>query len=375
MLTVQGFSSPSVGRLPLCWLAAGIFLACADSAPLEIGVALGTEGERGASLAIARLNAERGRGRPVAMRIVHGGWNTGAEIALQVAESLAENPRVMAVVGHANSSASLAGSEVYNQRHVVQVAPTTTAPLYSDAGPWSFRLAPSDLHQARFLADAARATGHGRVAVAYVNDDYGRALYAMTNRALGENGLRSVYDGAFVEDDTTNGPAGLVKPLVDAKPILLLWLGRAREFAQVAPLLRKALPDLQVLASDGFGGLNVGSDTSGVFDGVQYVRLVNVDRPDSTFQRVRTEYRRATGGQEITDQAALSYDAVMLVGAAIGEVGGNRERIREWMNHVGRDRPPFAGITGPIAFDGGGDPLTRYHVVTARAPRHTSVRP
>jgi branched-chain amino acid transport system substrate-binding protein len=348
-------------------------LACrAPAKAYVIGVVLGGEGEHAARLALARVNAAGGiNGRPLEIRTVSGRWSTGAQQALIAAESLAADPRVLAVIGHANSSASLAGSQVYNERHVVQIAPTTTAPLYDRAGPYSFRLVPSDTYQARFLAETARAQVGGRVAVFYVNDDYGRSLHALMISALAEKGVRPVFDGGYVEGDTTNGAPDLITGLEQAKPNLLVWIGRAPEFMRVSSRLHEKLPALEVLASDGFGGPPLEGDSTGRFDRVRYVRLVNVATTDTMFASVRAEYRKLGLG-EISDQAALSFDAVMLLVAAIREVGADRERIRSWLFGLGRDRPAYLGITGPVAFPRPGDPASHYYLVTAGTRRRAS---
>jgi branched-chain amino acid transport system substrate-binding protein len=333
---------------------------------------LGGEGEQGARLALERVNAAGGvNGHPLEIRNLRGKVKSGAQEALVAAESLAADPQVLAVIGHSNSSASLAGSQVYNQRRVVQIAPTTTAPLFDHAGPYSFRLVPSDEYQARFLAEQVRSQPGARVAVLHVNDDYGRGLHAMVLSALAKKGIRPILDRGYVEGDSENGAAELSDGLERAKPNLLVWLGRAPEFARIASRLRERLPAVDVLASDGFGGPTVNDDSAGRFDGVRYVRLINVASIDTAFVRVRADYRKLGRG-DIPDQAALSFDAFMLVATAIRDVGPDRERIRAWLVGLGRERPEYQGITGPLAFPRPGDPASHYFLMTAGAERWES---
>ena len=347
--------------------------ACRDTRPYVVGVVLASEGEQGARLALEHVNASGGvRGRTLEARNFSGAYNSGARVALQVAESLSKDPRVVAVIGHTNSSASLAAAQVYNEQHVAQIAPTTTAPLYSQAGPYSFRLVASDEHQARFLADQVMAKAGARIAIVYVNDDYGRALHMMLDAALAQREVRPVYEGSYVEDDTANGAAELIGSIAAAHPTILVWLGRASEFKRIASRLRADLPTVEVIASDGFGGSTVESDSGGLFNGVRYVRLVDVDRADTALQRVRGEYEKLGRG-ELSDQAALAYDAVLLVAQAIREVGPDRERIRDWLARLGTDHPAYPGITGPLSFQRLGDRAPSYVLVTPRARRPPAV--
>jgi branched-chain amino acid transport system substrate-binding protein len=47
---------------------------------------------------------------------------------------------------------------------------------------------------------------------------------------------------------------------------------------------------------------------------------------------------------------AMFYDAVMLMGTAIRSAGAERTAVRDYLASLGRTRPPYEGITGPIAF-------------------------
>ncbi|HET7188672.1 MAG TPA: branched-chain amino acid ABC transporter substrate-binding protein [Gemmatimonadaceae bacterium] len=360
-------------RTAAAMLALSLGVACRDTRPYVVGVVLASEGEQGARLALKHVNASGGvRGRAMEARNFSGAYNSGARVALQVAESLSRDTRVVAVIGHTNSSASLAAAQVYNEQHVAQIAPTTTAPLYSQAGPYSFRLVASDEHQARFIADQVMARAGARIAIVYVNDDYGRALHMMLGGELSQRKVRPVYEGSYVEDDTANGAAELIGSIAAARPTTLVWLGRASEFRRIATRLRAALPRVEVIASDGFGGSAVESDSGGLFDRVRYVRLVDVDRADTTLQRVRGEYEKLGRG-DLSDQAALAYDAVLLVAQAIREVGPDRERIRDWLARLGTDHPAYPGITGPLSFQRLGDRAPSYVLVTPGARRPAGV--
>lgn len=341
-----------------------VMAACSDRAPYRLGVVASTDGMRGAELAARDINKSGGvRGRPIELHSVGGASSSNAAIALQVAETLAADARVLAVIGHANSSASLAASQVYNARRVVQVAPTSTTPLFSAAGPYSFRLVGSDEFQGRFLADEIVAERPKRVAVVYVNDDYGRALHRSLEAELRQRGVATVRAYPYAEQDTS-GRRELVAALAHQRPEMLAWLGRVGYFALVAAPLRAALPSLRIVASDGFGGPEVDADPRGLFAGVRHARLTDMGRADTLLQRVRRQYRTEAGA-DMSDEAALSYDAVLLLAEAVRAAGPDRPAIRDWMARVGRTSPAFTGVTGPIVFTDSGDRVPHYVLVTA----------
>jgi branched-chain amino acid transport system substrate-binding protein len=331
-------------------------------------VVLGGDGSRGAVLAAEDVNAHGGvNGHRLELVQLTGASSVSARVALAAAESLAMNDRVLAVVGHTNSGASLAASQIYNARHVVQIAPTSTTPLYSNAGPYSFRMVASDVHQGVYLAKEALSHGDARVAVLFVNDDYGRGLREVLVERLRAEGVKPVYDAPFAEDDR-NGKHGefdeIITSVVRAHPQVLVWVGRSRAYRDVSAAFRRELPAMKVLASDGFGGPELSHDSAHLFDGVRYVRLVDYSQHDSALKTLRQRFIEGTY-PELTDQAVLSYDAVMLLAEALRHTGAKREAIREWLARVGRGSPPFEGLTGPIGFPSGGDRAPSYFMDVA----------
>jgi branched-chain amino acid transport system substrate-binding protein len=364
----------SIPKPPVWLFSLGAAIAfatgCDRGAPYRIGMVLDADGVRGATIAAEQINASGGiHGHRLELRNIGGGGSTKAKLALETAESLATDPSVLAVVGHTNSSASLAASQVYNARHVVQIAPTSTTPLYGDAGPYSFRLVASDVHQGVFLADQAlMRKAHPRIAMVFVNDDYGRPLGNVVRERLLHAGVVPVYDAPYSEKDS-HPDIEVATSLAQARPDVLIWIGRAYDYASMQPLFTKAVPGLEVIASDGFGGPALLTDSSQRFDGVRYVRLIDVDRPDSTLRALRARYVH-DGLGEPSDQAVLSYDAVSLLAEAIRQAGPSREALREWLAKVGRGAPAFRGLSGPIAFASRGDRAPAYFLkrIDGRTP-------
>lgn len=349
-------------------VAAVLAVACGPPEPVRIGVVVGEDGMLGARFAEDSINRAGGiRGRPLELMVFSGQWLTSAEAALRAADSLTRVPGVLAVVGHANSSASLAASQVYNSTRVVQVAPNSTSPLYRAAGPYSYRLVGSDAQQASFLVDELRRRGAPRTAVFFVNDDYGRPLRDSVVAHAAAARVPIVLETPYSELENFADAEAVIAQLVRARPELILWLGRALDLKRVLDAARGRL-NVPVLASDGIGVLCCVTDSMRrALQGVAFVRLVNPHNADPAFQALRTRYMEATGDRGVTDQAALTFDAVLLLAAAIQQEGADREGIRRYLDALGRGRPRFRGVTGTIAFDSAGDALASYHLDTVRS--------
>lgn len=340
-----------------------LLLACRERAPLRIGVVLDADGLLGAVMAADDLNAVGGiNGRKLELRVVKGLSSTSAKDALTAADSLATDATILAVVGHTNSNASLAASQVYNERHVVQIAPTSTAPLYSQAGPYSFRMVPSDLYQGEFLAKlVARDFAHSRVAVLYVNDDYGRGLHGKLAEGLADRDIHPVYDAPASVVAAITDVQDLAQTVVRARPDLIVWIGAEAELRQLLAAVEPSLPHVRVLASDRFSMPKMHMANARVLRGVRYVRFRAVDDASPVARELTARYERQYH-DESSDQFLLAYDAVRLVATAIAAVGADRERIREYLAGVGTTHPAFASLDGPLQFDANGDPPPSYHL-------------
>src|SRR6266705_5611146 len=168
-------------------LVASLWLASCSrdgARPIVLGLAgpfsqpRGVSMRQAAELAVKEINARGGvRGRPLALRIMDDSGR--ADVAIRVAESLTDDPEVVAVIGHLTSGTSLAGARVYGagRRPVVMISPSASSPDLSGISPYVFRVCPSDLQHGPHLARFAwRTLGARRAGIIYVNNDYGRGV-------------------------------------------------------------------------------------------------------------------------------------------------------------------------------------------------------
>ena len=322
---------------------------CAEEAPPKIGVIVSATPAQAAGIAATEL----GRGEHgyfEALIAVPPTPATDAEQAIEQAYAFVNDPRVLAVVGHANSASSLAASQIYNDAGLVQIAPTTTAPVYGEAGPFSFRLVPSDSFQAGYLA---RVRDHhypdSRVALVHVNDDYGRGLLRMLRPQLDS----IVFEGMYADGGDSVMVTRVLDGVVASRPDLLVWLGRPRTLGLLLPRLREVLPDVAVVCADACDTATVYDNVDGRFTGLFFVRFFDPGATDSATASFRSRYQKQTG-EVASGEALLTYDAVRLVRAALLEGARTREDVRQYLVSLGSARPAFEGITGSIEFDGSG---------------------
>jgi branched-chain amino acid transport system substrate-binding protein len=360
---------PSPGGPRWLWLVALAATGGCEPAPEPVlGAASSTDFLRATRFALAEDVREFGAMPSLDTLLIPQGSGRAAQ-ALDAAHRLAAVPGMVAVLGHANSAASLASSQVYNRARIVQIAPTSTASLYSEAGRYSFRMVPADEVQGRFLAEAVHEhlPVGGTIALLFVNDDYGRNLRRTFLEALEPERAEVVLDLPHAESDVQ----GVDVPhhlgaLEHEGPDLIVWLGRVPALNELLPGIRMHLGEIPILGSDALARADLLSDRAPEWDGVRFSDFLDMEETPEL--RAFGERWESVLGVEAGAGEALTYDATRMLLAGLRDGARTGEAMRMWLMTLGRERPPYPGITGPIQFDERGD-VERTFVVRTIRPR------
>ena len=354
-----GLLRPGRPAAGLAWvLALG---ACSAGDPIRIGVA-GNFGDplsapmlHASRLAAEEINAAGGiGGRPV--ELVEYDDYGDTDSAVVVASALAAS-NVVAVIGHGFSGPTLAAASVYNQaeRPVLAITPSASSPEVALAGPWTFRLCPSDLAHGAALARWVRTRLNlARGAVLFSNDDYGRGIREVFERDY--TGLQ----GQVTESDPYLGSSPVVEPYLDriardGRAEFVLVAGYLEEGTAILRGLRARGLALPVVGGDGLEQIErLGPVANGTFVTSSY--LPEIPAPGNR------RFLEAWGARypdlpPPNGSGIYSYTAMHLLKAVIERVGTSRQAVRDALAEVGRGQPPFEGPLGPVAFDENGDLL------------------
>jgi branched-chain amino acid transport system substrate-binding protein len=348
---------PRPSSIALAALVA-IGTACGtDHSAIRIGLA-GPFGEprgrsmrRAAELAVQEINQAGGvRGRQIELVALDDSGRT--DRAVEVARQLTDDPRIVAVVGHLTSGATLAAAPVYGGATPVPViSPSASSPTLSGASPWIFRVCPTDLRHGAALAAWARDRLHaGRAAVFYLNDEYGRGVRDVFVAEFRERGGEIVADDPYLDDLPSFQP--YLERVRRRGGIDVLVIAGTRAGAERILMTRDSMRlDVPVMAGDGVSGIEQSRIAEGMIISTPYLP----DRPDSVNAAFVNAYRAATGGSLPDHRGAGAYDAVHLIATAITTAGPDRNAIRTYLASIGHGVPAYHGVTGRIAFDEHGD--------------------
>lgn len=324
-----------------------------------LGAANGASMRMAAEMAVAEINAAGGiGGRDV--RLVMLDDRADPNVALTVADSLRRDGRVVAVVGHLNSGASLKAATIYNAESgagdpLMHISPASSAPSYSNAGEWSFRITPTDLEFSPVLARGATELGRRRAAVLYHNDDYGQGVMTTFERAFRSGGGAVVsadpYLPAAVERGNELDPY-LTRAIRRGADALIIG-GQAETGLKIVQAARRLGYTGPILGSDGLTGLkDAGASAEGVFVSSAFLP----DRPTDAARQFVARYRERYGALP-DHRGAMTYDVINLLRRSIEAVGTDRAALRDYVARIGMEggTPPFEGVSGTIAFDRNGD--------------------
>lgn len=303
---------------------------------------------RGVELAIEQLNAE-GSGR----RFELAKPPANATGAVEIAAALRDDPRVVAVVGPADSRSSREAAPIYGdeygggRRALAAVSPTSTSMSLTGLSPWLFRVCPSDAASSRAAARyVLDSLGLRRAIIMYRNDSYGRGWSTAFTEAFATGGGTVLERDPHIADmNEWRAYAGVVKA---TRPEVVLFPGSPADLAGFVRALRAIGADTPVLGGDAVSELEAQATE---FAGVRYVAFFQASRASTAAAKNFVAAFTRKYGVPPEQRSALAYDATMLIGRAAREVGADRTRVRDYLASVGSSREPMTGVTGRIAFD------------------------
>lgn len=137
---------------------------------IAVSVPLGSQPEiaweilRGVAQAQQEINQQGGiRGKQLLIQIIND--DNDPAVVREIAPQIVADSDILAVIGHNDSNASLAGSDIYQEQGLVMISPTSSSTKLSGIGDYIMRTAPSVSLLADALSDYAAESSLTRIAV------------------------------------------------------------------------------------------------------------------------------------------------------------------------------------------------------------------
>jgi branched-chain amino acid transport system substrate-binding protein len=346
-------------RRALAAVAALILVSCggARKAPEGIPVGFygsltgatatfGQSGRDGATLAFEEINAAGG---VLGVRVaLHAEDDRGepAEAASAVSKLISRD-HVVALLGEAASSRTLAAAPIAQTNEIPMITPSSTNPQVTRIGPYVFRVCFTDDFQGSMLARFAAEGLKARTAVLLIDvrNDYSVGLGAAFRKSFEKDGGRVIGEQRYSEGDTDF--SAQLTQMRDSPADVVFVPGYYTDVGLIARQKRSLGVAGTLLGGDGWDSprlVEIGGEAlEGAYFGNHYSR----DDPDPAVQKFVAAYRSRFGA--VPDSiGALSYDAARLLADAIRRAGSTSgARVREALAAT----KGFPGVTGDLTFD------------------------
>ncbi|ALS28606.1 Leu/Ile/Val/Thr/Ala-binding protein [Paenibacillus sp. 32O-W] len=364
----------TLSTLAITSLLMGVLSGCgangastAGSDTIRIGLAApisgtqaqyGTAFKNGAELAAAQINGAGGIGGKQVEIVIQDDKGDSNE-AVNVANKFVTDKSILAVVGHFNSSATLATAPVYNKAKIVQVSPSSSAPGVTDAGEYTFRVITTDAFQADYLAGWSKELGYGKVALIYEQSDFGLGLLDVYKRSAPANGIEVVAAEAYNPGDKDFST--VLTKIKDKQPDAIFIGGFYNEAALIAQQAKKLNLDVDFIGVDSLYSealLDLGKES---VEGFKLIGFFYPGGDNAEAIRFNEEYQAKYGSKPDT-YAAYAYVATSVILKAIQEQGADRESIKTYLETL----KDYKSATGVISFDENGDVVTVPSRLTVR---------
>ncbi|RDI70784.1 ABC transporter substrate-binding protein [Halopelagius longus] len=345
----------------------------------------GKRNQRGKDLALAAIN-EVGIGSEGAeLSISVEDSESSNQSGVTAAQKLVEQNGVPLFIGAVGSGVSIAMYDsVTKGAGVVQISQNSTSPELTNK-PGLLRTSPAGSAKGKALAELIAGDGHDKVAITWVNNDYGTGL---------SNVFADTFEGEVVynepHDQGQSSYSGILTEMASTGASAWLFLTYANE--------------MTVMANEAFDqGYNTSADYYGAESTVADEILANT--PEGSLDGMKGVTESAPADQENyknfvsafeseydakpTVWAAYAYDAVHIAALAIEAAD---EFTGEALNEVVRDvtRPEgqeaftfeeaaqilrdggspsdvdYQGVSGPVDLDENGDPPGFYQVYSVQ---------
>ena len=366
-------------------LALGIILtllSCAPSRKAPEGIPIGfygsltgptatfgQSGKNGSTLAFDEINASGGvLGSRIALR-AEDDRGEPAEAASAVSKLISRD-HVVALLGEAASSRTLAAAPIAQSNEIPMITPSSTNPQVTRVGTYVFRVCFTDDFQGAMLARFAAEDLKAKTAVLLtdIRNDYSVGLGTAFRKSFEKLGGRVTGEQRYSEGDT-DFSAQLTQ--MRASPADVVFVpGYYTDVGLIARQKKSLGVAGALLGGDGWDSprlVEIGGDA---LEGAYFGNHYSPDDPDPAVAKFVAAYRARFGS--VPDSiGALAYDAARLLADAIRRAGSTAgPRVREALAAT----KGFPGVTGDLTFDLERNPVKPIAILVIRNGRYAFVK-
>ncbi|MCK4445511.1 MAG: ABC transporter substrate-binding protein [Candidatus Marinimicrobia bacterium] len=328
--------------------------------PLTGGSAkYGEDIKRGYDLAVEEINEKGGiEGRKI--NFIYEDSEGKPEKAVAAAQKLIQRDKVITILGALWSSPTLAVAPIANKNKVILLSSGSSSPKVTDAGDYIFRNEVSDEYGAEQTANLFFKLGFKKIAILYVNNDFGIGQKDVTQKAYSQIG-GSVVGAESFEQDAKDFRTQLLK--IKEKKFEALLIVGYKETILILQQMRELGMKTQILSVALFQDFEILEKVGDIAEGAIYTYCGTFDvksqepKVKKFVEKFKEKYHTAP-----EYYAPLGYDAVKILTLAIEKGGFGPEQIKNALYKIKN----FPGLTGTTSFDKNGDVIKPFILKTVK---------
>ncbi len=303
---------------------------------------LGLDAKNAVDLAIKEINEIGGIGGKE-LKIIYEDDQCDPKLSATTVNKLINVDGVKIIVGPFCSGASFSAAPIAQDKNVLLLSGSATNPKLSDYRLF-FRTIPSDAYQGRFGAEYVyNNLGKKRVAISYIQNDYGIGLKEEFNKRFTELGGNIVIEVEHQEkaiDLRTQ-----ITKINNAKADAIYLIAQTTDAGNFLKQAKELGLNLPILSTEVIENQDVIEIAKQAADGVMFTRAKEIESKE--FQnKYNFAYGRDPGAYD-----AFYYDGIRILSDSLKECGENVNCIRDYLVNLEN----YTGISGKIDFDENGD--------------------
>ena len=303
----------------------------------------------GVRLAVKEINQKGGiLGRKIET-VVYDDMGNLSE-GQKIANKLAKNNDVIAVVGHNSSEVAASVSITYEETGIVFISYAATAPdltLYSEL---TFRNIPDDEEIGRQEADFAHKTGFKKTVVFYERDSAHKRLAEIFYTQAEVKGIRIVTTLSYFEwENDFRSVISMMKKEYEFDSVFIA--GTVPSAVKLIKQMRGMGVDVPILGGSGLDSPELWTIAGRASEGTVVPTVFNPEYPRRQTLNFVEQFESEFGFTPDT-WAAQGYDAISVLGSAIEESGSSVPMVVGTTLRFLENRE---GVTGSYSFTPQGD--------------------
>ena len=266
--------------------------------------------------------------------------------AVTAAQKLIGVDNVVAIIGDVASSPTLAIAPIANQNQIIVVSPAASSPNLSSAGPYFYRVWPSDTFEADCMADYINRTGINSMSLLYVNNDYGSAMAQEVKKSVGNSSI--IISEENFNQGTTDVRAQFTK-IKAANPQYLYLISYTQDTITILKQYKELGLTSKLLSTSTFEDPLILQQVGDVAEGTVYTFPIPPSATDPVVSAFKANYTARFG----TAPGLLSdygYDSLLVIVESM-KLSNDTSKVGVYNGiHMIKN---LHGATGLINFNGG----------------------